>query len=94
MSENILNAGELLLLSKYGTSDLQHTGLGDTQFWDDGGGICPSAPFWGKPLAADRYDGMPPWFCQGIHDSMVNKLPFQMKEQICALLVTKEPHAD
>ena len=30
MSENILNAGQLLLKSKYGTSGLQHTGLGDT----------------------------------------------------------------
>ena len=37
--------------------------------------------------------GCPPGVVK-IYDSMVHKLPFQTKEQICALLMTKEPQIE
>ena len=67
MSENILNAGQLSLKSKYGTSGLQHTGLGDTlNFEEEFVQVLHSGGnHW---LVIATYNGMSPspWCCQNI----------------------------
>ena len=94
LSENILNAGQFLLQSKYGTPGLQHTGLGDTLNFEvmekEFVQVLHSG---GNHWLVISTIGCPPGIVK-VYDSMVAKLPFQTKEQICALLMTKEPHAD
>lgn len=94
ISENVINAGQLLLQSKYGTSGLQHTGLGDTlNFEAMEEEFVQVLHSGGNHWLLITTMGCPPGIVK-IYDSMVNKLPFQTKEQICALLVTKEPQIE
>ena len=89
MSENIVNAGQLLQ-PKYSTSGLQHTGLGDTlNFEANEEEFVQVLHSGGNHWLLITTMGCPPGIVK-VYDSMVNKLPFQTKEQICALLVTKE----
>ena len=82
LNDNIINAAQTLLKTKYGTPGL-------CSRWRR---VCASVAFWWKPLAYRISTIGCPYSTVNIYDSMCCTLPHSTQKMICALLMSHEPN--
>ena len=92
LTDNIVNAGQILLKQKYGIPGLQSVTLGNTFSFDIVGGcefvqiLFSANCHW---IAVSTIGC--PYSHVRVYDSLYYDMPKSTKEQICALLATSQP---